>query len=484
MERHISSALRSRLPVLLRHVPAPVVGLITGLSRDQAAELKSNDRLIPPAPVLERLALRMGITPTRAVTFDPAGSLRDIVPEWFPEGRTQARITLVGMGNLGHVQAGLLGARPDVHVTCLVSSPERAATLRARMAETDGITVTWGDGTTVHGRPDIITDNAAEAVGEADLVFLATPCHLHLQQMRTLMPLMRDGAALSSGPAWGGFNWKARKVLGETGKRLRVFGLGGIPTMSKMDVPGQRARVVGVPKAVNVQQALDRADSVFASDVLSLLFGMPVLDVHNYLNINLAPGNQLLHTGIMYDLFRDWDGSPLSEPPLFYEGLSRTGAALLKDMSRELMAAALTLSRQRPEYWLFRRASLHVGIRMGYAGQIANPWTLYSAIRTNGAYKGIRTPMLTVDGGHAPNFGSRFFGEDVPDGLAIVKGVADIVGVGTPRIDEVMGWCQDIMGKEYVVNGRLTGRDVPETAAPQAFGLTDAESLVRSCVPA
>jgi hypothetical protein len=33
------------------------------------------------------------------------------------------------------------------------------------------------------------------------------------------------------------------------------------------------------------------------------------------------------------------------------------------------------------------------------------------------------------------------------------------------------------MGKEYIVNGRLVGKDVRETSAPQRFGITTVEQL-------
>jgi len=52
-------------------------------------------------------------------------------------------------------------------------------------------------------------------------------------------------------------------------------------------------------------------------------------------------------------------------------------------------------------------------------------------------------------------------------GLCIYKGVADIV----------IGWAQMLMGKQYILNGTLSGRDVMETNAPQRFGLHNIEQL-------
>mgnify|MGYP006427754409 CR=1 FL=1 len=479
-----SQALRSRLPELLGRLPTGLVASLTGLPREQIRELVTDERRIPSAPVLERLALRTGIRPGRAVVLEPHGRMPEVIPEWFDGGRRRARIVICGMGNLGHVQATLLAARPELEVRCLVSSRERAQTLNAAMQEHGGIRVTLGDGRSIQALPERITEDPAAVVPDADFVFLATPCHLHLDQMRRLVPLMREGATLAAGPAWGGFNWKARRVLEETGAQVRVIGLAGIPTMSKIEVPGRAARVIGVPKSLNAQQPLDAADRGHATDVLSMLFDQPVLDIHNYLNINLAPGNQLLHTGIMYDLLQRRGDRPFAEPPLFYESLSRSGARLLKAMSRELLDVATTLADAHQDYWTFRYATLHLGIRMGYAGQIRNPWTLHGAIRTNAAYQGLPTPMVQEADGYRPDFSHRFFAEDVPHGLVIARGVAQIAGVATPEMDRVLDWCQQLMGREYLVDGRMAGRDLYESAAPQAFGIDEAQTLIASVLPA
>ncbi|MDZ7827697.1 MAG: hypothetical protein U5R48_18705 [Gammaproteobacteria bacterium] len=235
-----SRALRSRLPALLGPVPTALLAGLTGLPRERIRELVTDERRIPSAPVLERLALRTGILPGRAVVLDPVGELPEVIPEWFDGGRRRARVVICGMGNLGHVQSTLLAARPELEVRCLVSTAERAASLDATMREQGGVRVTRGDGRSVRALPEQITADPAAVIPDADFVFLATPCHVHLAQMRRLVPLMREGATLAAGPAWGGFNWKARRVLEETGRRIRIIGLGGIPTMSKMDEPGAR----------------------------------------------------------------------------------------------------------------------------------------------------------------------------------------------------------------------------------------------------
>ena len=96
----------------------------------------------------------------------------------------------------------------------------------------------------------------------------------------------------------------------------------------------------------------------------------------------------------------------------------------------------------------------------------------------NDAYKGFRCPLKQQDNGEwAPDFGNRYFTEDIPLGLCIYKGVADLVGVATPAMDEIITWASRYMGKAYLEGGKLSGKDVVETNAPQKFGITSLDGL-------
>ena len=49
----------------------------------------------------------------------------------------------------------------------------------------------------------------------------------------------------------------------------------------------------------------------------------------------------------------------------------------------------------------------------------------------------------------------RYFTEDIPYGLMLIKSVAKYVGVPTPNIDMVLSWAQKVMGTEFrYINAR------------------------------
>jgi hypothetical protein len=78
-----------------------------------------------------------------------------------------------------------------------------------------------------------------------------------------------------------------------------------------------------------------------------------------------------------------------------------------------------------------------------------------------------------------PDVSSRFFTEDITFGLVVIRGIAELAGVATPAIDQVLTWCQEMMGKDFIVDGRLTGRNVEDTRAPQRYGFSDLESFMK-----
>ena len=114
-----------------------------------------------------------------------------------------------------------------------------------------------------------------------------------------------------------------------------------------------------------------------------------------------------------------------------------------------------------------------------YPHDISNKSTLYTAIQTNAAYQGLKHPVETTeDGKFVPDFTYRYMAEDVPYGLVVIRGIAAIARVKTPNIDKVLSWCQEKMGKEYLVNSMLQGKDVWLSRAPQRYGFTTLESIL------
>jgi len=197
------------------------------------------------------------------------------------------------------------------------------------------------------------------------------------------------------------------------------------------------------------------------------------------LGITLRSPNAYSHPPIIYARWNDWDGHALDEPPLFYQGIDESTAALLEQVSDEVVATSRRIMAAYPEVDLSQVIPMYDWDIGCYGHDISDHTNLMTALRTNAGYAGIAHPTIRTEAGkYTPDFTHRFLTEDVPFGLVAVRGIAEIAGTPTPGIDAVLSWCQNALGKEYLVGSRLSGKDLPDTRCPQRYGLTTLEDVL------
>mmetsp|Transcript_110367 Transcript_110367/g.213761 ORF Transcript_110367/g.213761 Transcript_110367/m.213761 type:complete len:537 (+) Transcript_110367:59-1669(+) len=125
-----------------------------------------------------------------------------------------------------------------------------------------------------------------------------------------------------------------------------------------------------------------------------------------------------------------------------------------------------------------------------YRGQIRDTSSLTKVITTNAGLHDLKWErdnggyMKGVEGGWQLDTRHPFFAEDIPEGVIVYKGIAELAGLkDTPLLDDVLRFFQALLGKEYILDdGSLRGRDVATTKAPQAFGITTFEQLVERAI--
>ena len=64
--------------------------------------------------------------------------------------------------------------------------------------------------------------------------------------------------------------------------------------------------------------------------------------------------------------------------------------------------------------------------------------------------------------------------------MIVIRGIAELAGVETPMLDEVITWCQNKMDKEFLVDGKLCGKDIHSTRCPEAYGFTDLDTFLKA----
>ena len=89
-----------------------------------------------------------------------------------------------------------------------------------------------------------------------------------------------------------------------------------------------------------------------------------------------------------------------------------------------------------------------------YEGQITDTSSLKRIFNTNLGYSRVQFPMIpkdpSVPNRVVLNKNARFFWEDVPYGLCILKDIGNILGVPTPNCTKQIVWHQKFMPVKYV----------------------------------
>ena len=184
----------------------------------------------------------------------------------------------------------------------------------------------------------------------------------------------------------------------------------------------------------------------------------------------------------MYGHFRFWRGEEFDhdDVPLFYADATDEMGELVEALSRDATAVARALETHgRAALDLRGVVPVHEWLREAYPHATADQSSAAACFRT-GPLQMRRAPMTEIaEGRFVPDFEYRYLSEDIPYGLVVTRAVAEIAGVGTPAIDEVIRWGQWRLDKEYLsADGSLTGSDVPGLPIPQNHGIATLDDLI------
>ncbi|CAC5416685.1 Octopine dehydrogenase,Opine dehydrogenase,Tauropine dehydrogenase [Mytilus coruscus] len=150
----------------------------------------------------------------------------------------------------------------------------------------------------------------------------------------------------------------------------------------------------------------------------------------------------------------------------------------MSNLSDELVATAKRISDLKTNMDMSDVIHIHDWFKQRYYKQISDDSSVSKCMRTNQAYSQFVHPMKAVENGYVPDFEYRYITEDIPFGLVVMKGIAEIVSVETPTIDKIIKWAQSKIGKEYLVGKGLKGKNLKEVRAPQSYGFRSLDELL------
>jgi hypothetical protein len=310
------------------------------------------------------------------------------------------KITICGGGNAAHVLVPILKAHGADSVNVYTPFLQEVEGWR-KGAKSGGIRLHLSHGGSdeqiLTGAPDVTTSDPGEAVDGVDMVLIAAPAFAHEPVLEAISPYLEPKMLVGTMPARGGLEYLLASRFSKTSSPL-FFGTQTLPWACRILEYGVSARVLGQKKSVGLA-TWPTDDAGWVGKTLQELTGVKFVPIPSMRALTLSNMGQLLHPGIMYGLFHDWDGTPYQEPPLFYQGVDEETAALLSAMSDEVRRVAAELGEPPGAV-----PSLYEWLLSSYDGDIGDAASLHRALTTNAAYDGLRAPMASGKNGFLPDF--------------------------------------------------------------------------------
>lgn len=355
------------------------------------------------------------------------------------------KICICGGGSIGHVVAGTLASK-GYEVNVLTGNPEKWQ---------KEITVFLPNNKSIKGELHKISNDPKTVIKEADYILLCVPGFLIDETLKKIKPYLKPNAIVGSMVSSNGFFWMAKSILSSDNP---YFGFQRVPFIARVNEYGHSAYLKGHKQLLKV--AINgNVDKETVKNDLHTFFDTPVEVLKTIWPAALTNSNPILHTARLYTLFKDFtENITYPEEPLFYEGWDLESAKLLiacdEEFQKTIKEMPFKVSEIPPLLEYYESHDAH---------------SLTHKLQNIVAFKGIRLKMRKTKNGFVPDWKDRYFSEDIPFGLLIIRAMADFYKITTPNIDRILLWAQDKMGKEYIIDGKLKGKDIFETGIPQNY---------------
>ena len=366
------------------------------------------------------------------------------------------QICVVGGGNIGTVLLGWLGRQEGSAVSLLTSRPDVwSHTVDVEDTEKH---------TTYTGKVQTVTDDPEKILPGADIVFVTLPSNVIARKFCTYAHLLKPGAAVGFIPGTGGVEFYCQSLLE---KGCRVFGLQRVPYIARVKEYGKSVACLSTKPQLQVA-AIPADWTPKACALLEGLLEIPCKGLANYLTVTLTPSNPVLHTARLYGLFHAYQAGKGWEAPIgFYDQWDNFSSQILLQCDQELQNICKAFDGMD--------LSGVVSLKKHYEADSVQAMT--DKIKSIRSFQGIPAPMVLRDGKWIPDLNSRYFEEDFPYGLCILKGFALLAQLQTPCMDKLLLWYQALKRVAFFENGQFTGEGLKHLPLPQNNGISTKKDI-------
>jgi len=378
-------------------------------------------------------------------------------------------VTLVAGGNSGHVCAALFeeNTRGRVRTQLLTHKPQIWASNRPR--------VRFPDGTMQEGLIHKVSSDPGELLPQSDVILWTGPVNATKEVFENLRPYVNpEKTIIGTIFAQGLVHLLAVRTFGPS---IKFFALRNIPWLCRTVKAGEESEIVGAKSSIGVMSI--NLDPKWIKSTLEPLFVVqktgkwePVVEVlPDFCPIVFNPANQIIHPARYWALFRTWQGQPLTgenEPSEWlYRGMDEVAGQVLQVLDEELQMLKNAYHSATGAAGCNSVIPLSTRLKEQYGTQIEDASTMAKMVGTNKAYALAKTPFIRTNLGVMPDPNHRVVTDDIGWGLCTLVSIAErleAAGIRTPTsmMRMLIEWHQNMMGKEFLYNGKLRGRDCAE----------------------
>jgi len=375
-------------------------------------------------------------------------------------------VTIVGAGNSGHVCAALF------HENMKGAVRTQLLTTKPQIWEGQQPTVRFPDGTFQKGVLDKVSDDPKDLLPDSDIILWTGPVNATKECFENIRPYVNTSrTAVGTIFAQGLTHVLAHRTFGP---EVRFFALRNIPWLCRMVKAGQESEIVGTKSSIGVMTV--GLDDSWVKSTLEPLFVVqktgrwePEIEIlPDFCPIVFNPANQIIHPARYWAMFRNWTGAPLTkdqEPSEWlYRGMDEVAGQALAVLDEELQSLKNAYFSATGATGCEHVIPLADRLMEQYGSQIADTSTLAKMVGTNKAYSAAKTPFIRTKMGVMPAANHRVVLDDIGWGLCTLISIAErleAAGIRTPTtmMRMMVEWHQNMMGKEFLFNGKLRGRD-------------------------
>lgn len=326
------------------------------------------------------------------------------------------RICICGGGALGLLMAAVLSNKKDCSISLLTGHPQLWS---------NDVSAYDSNGQIYKGHIDRISDCAQDVIPSSDVVLLCVPGFLIEKTLLLIQPYISSqavGTIVSS----TGFFFFAHKIFPSS---VPLYGFQRVPYIARVDTYGRIANLLGYKK--QLYMATENLPSTFEQQWSEWL-QVSIEHLDNYLQASLSNSNPLLHPARLYGMWHNLtENTYYKNNIFFYADWDEYSSEIYIQMDNEFQQLCQILNVKVEPVLQYYESTDAI--------------SLTNKLRSIAAFRTILAPMVKYEKGWRPDFKSRYFTEDFPFGLQLVKDLAEKHHLKTPIIDTVLNW-----GNEFI----------------------------------